>query len=103
MNTCDLTHGGPVPQTPWNFSHLEKRQAALLEIVLPASKLMPCFHDLVLRLRSRRALSSEPHNHSIICRMSFPYILQKTRLRRLTIMTEIDNNLSHRWYILNRP
>ena len=103
MNIGDLTHGEPVPQTLWDFLQLEKRQAALLEILLPASKLMPCFHDPVLRLRSRRALSSEPHNHSIICRMSFPHILQKIRLRRLTIMIEIDNNSSHGWYILNRP
>ena len=88
MIICDLTHGGPVPQTPWNFTHLEKRQTALLETLLPASKLMPCFHDPLLRLRSRRALSSESHRQNIIFRIPFPYVLQKISADRLTIRTK---------------
>ncbi len=103
MNIGDLTHGEPVPQTLWDFLQLEKRQAALLEILLPASKLMPYFHDLALRLRPRRALSSESRSQNIICKMLFPYKSQKRDAHRLTIRTKKDNNQTHGWYILNRP
>jgi len=38
MITCDLTHGGPVPQTPLDFTQLEKGRQLNLKSYLLCKK-----------------------------------------------------------------
>jgi len=79
MTAPDSAHGGPVPQTPWDFPPWRRRQKGRRTNDRPPAPEGLCpLHGPALGLRPRRALPSEPHKQGstrrtpVLCFSQFP-------------------------------